>query len=291
MYVSVSCRRLNPRSVLVYLSGISRCLEPSYPSVNLITNSPAVRRILNRCLKSFSPPVKCSQPFLLSDFDIAVAASSSSFDDILFLSLLSFGFAGLHRLGEITLPDLPSLRNPRAIIQQSSLLVSDPPSLFQYCLPYSRVNQNFLGQLIVTYSNPHPQACAVSHLFRYLSLRDSSFPAHTALFVIRSGSVASQSRFLRRFRPLFPFQKTGHSLRSGGATYLANQGVSMSLIKEDVRWSSNVFELYICSNPILRLPAALASAALAPVLPGTQLSFHPVLYVFNSYCNILKINS
>lgn len=50
----------------------------------------------------------------------------------------------------------------------------------------------------------------------------------------------------------------------------------MSLIKEAGRWSSNAFELYIRSNPILRLPAALASASVVPALPGTQLSFVPL---------------
>lgn len=53
----------------------------------------------------------------------------------------------------------------------------------------------------------------------------------------------------------------------------------MSLAKEAGYWSSNAFELYVCSNPILCLPAALDSASSAPSLPGTQLSFHPIPYV------------
>lgn len=279
MYVSVLCWQLNPRSILVYLSGISQCLEPSYPSINLITNSPAVRCVPKSCVKSFSPPVKHSQPFLLGDFDTAVAASSSSYDDILFLTLLSFGFTGLHQLGEITSPDSSCLWNPRAIMQRSSLLVSNPPTHFKYSLLYSKVDQNFLGQTIVTYLNPHPQACAVSHLFKYLSVWDPSSLAHSALFITSSGLVPTQSWFLRCFWPIFLFQKTGHSLWSGGATYLANRGVSMSLIKEVGCWSSNTFELYIHLNPILWLPADLASASSAPVLPRTQLSFHPLPYV------------
>lgn len=276
MYISVSCRRLNPRTVVCYLSGISRCLEPSYPSVNLLTNSPPVRRVLRSCLKSFSPPVKRAQPFLLSDFDIAVKNSSSSYDDCLFLCLLSFGFAGLHRLGEITVPDSTALRDPRASILRTSLLVSCPPTHFEYILPYSKVDQFHLGQSIVIYSNPHKSACAVSHLFKYLSFRDKIWPTLPQLFLTSSGESPTRSWFLRRFHPLFPFQKTGHSLRSGGATYLANRGVDMALIKEAGRWSSNAFELYIRSNPVLRLPAALSSASSAPVLPGTQLSFQPL---------------
>lgn len=276
MYISVSCRRLNPRTVLSYLSGISRCLEPAYPSVHVISNSSPVRRVLKSCLKKFSPPVKRSQPFLLSDFDIVLKSLSSSFDDILFICLLSFGYAGLHRLGEITTPDSHLLRDPCAAIQRSSLLISSPPTHFEYVLPYSKVDQFHLGQTIVIYSNSYRPACAVSHLLAYLKVRDPTFPAHTPLFLTSSGHIPTRSWFLRRFRPLFPFQKSGHSLRSGGATYLANRGVEMSLIKEAGRWSSNAFKIYVRSNPVLRLPAALASASSAPVLPGTQLSFHPL---------------
>lgn len=242
MYVSVTCRRLNPRTVVSYLSGISRCLEPSFPSVNLLSNSPAVRRVLKACLKKFSPPVRRAQPCLLSDFDIVFKSTSSSYDDLLFVCLLTFGFAGLHRLGEITVPDSTVLRDPQASIFRSSLLVSSPPTHFEYILPYSKVNQFHLGQTIVIYSNPQQSACAVTHLLKYLSLRDLIWPTLTPLFLTSAGESPTRSWFLRRFRPLFPFQKTGHSLRSGGATYLANRGVDLSLIKEAGRWSSSAFK-------------------------------------------------
>lgn len=53
----------------------------------------------------------------------------------------------------------------------------------------------------------------------------------------------------------------------------------MSLIKEAGNWSSNAVKLYVCSNPILRPSAALASDSSAPCIPGTQLSFHPIPYI------------
>lgn len=227
-------------------------------------------------LHFFSPPIRQSQPCLLSDFDIALSASSSSFDDLLSLCLLSLGFAGLHRLGEITDPNRSSLRDHCKRILYLSLSISSTSTYFEYNLPYSKVNQNFIGQNIIIYSNPHKPACAVHHLFNYISLRDPTFPAHTPLFIPSHGFVPTRSWFLRRFRPLFDSSKTGHSLRSGGATYLANRGVSFDLIKEAGRWSSDAFTLYICSNPILCLPSALASAASSALLPGTQVSFAPL---------------
>lgn len=199
MYVSVTCRRVNPKTVVSYLSGISQCLKPSFPSVNLLSNSPPVQRILKSCLKSFSPPVKRSQPFLLSDFDIVANSLSSSYDDVLFICLLSFGFAGLHRLGEITVPDSFVLRDSRASILRSSLLVASPPTHFEYILPYSKVDQFHLDQTIVTYSNPQKSACAVTHLSKYLSLCDPAFPAHPPLFLTSSGKSPTRSWFLRRF--------------------------------------------------------------------------------------------
>lgn len=150
MYVLDLYRPINPCSILVYLSGISQCLQPSYPSINLITKLPAVRRVLKSCLKYFSHPVKHAHPFLLGDFNTAVAASSSLYDYILFLSLFSFGFSGIHWLVKNTSYDSSCLQNPQAIIQRSSPLVFNPPTHLKYSLPYSKVNQNFLGQTIVT---------------------------------------------------------------------------------------------------------------------------------------------
>lgn len=81
---------------------------------------------MKSCLHCFSPPIRQSQPFLMSDFDVAVSAFYSSFDDLLFLFLLSLGFSGLHRLGEITNPDCTSLKNPRKI---SNIFLSPSPTL------------------------------------------------------------------------------------------------------------------------------------------------------------------
>lgn len=231
---------------------------------------------MRSCLHAFSPPIRQAQPLLISDFDLAVAACSSSYDDLLFLPLLSIGFAGLHRLGEITDPDQASLWNPRKRILRLSLSVSNSSTYFKYNLPYSKVDQNFIGQKIIIYSNLHQPACAVHHLFKDLSVRDPSFPAHTPLFITSHGSVPTRSWFLRRFKPLFDLSKTGHSLRSGGATYLANRGVSYDLIKEAGRWSSDAFILYVQSKPILCLPSALASAASCLILPATEVSFSPL---------------
>ncbi|GAA5965754.1 hypothetical protein JCM10213_004826, partial [Rhodosporidiobolus nylandii] len=47
---------------------------------------------------------------------------------------------------------------------------------------------------------------------------------------------------------------TGHSLRSGGATWLAEQGVDFDTIRRCGRWRSSAFEIYI-----RRHPAALAA--------------------------------
>lgn len=77
-----------------------------------ITNSAPIWRVMKSCLHAFSPSIWQAQPLLISDFAIAVAACSSSIDDLLFRCVLSLGFSGLHCLGEITDPNCASLGNP-----------------------------------------------------------------------------------------------------------------------------------------------------------------------------------
>ncbi|KIY45302.1 hypothetical protein FISHEDRAFT_49739 [Fistulina hepatica ATCC 64428] len=50
----------------------------------------------------------------------------------------------------------------------------------------------------------------------------------------------------------------GHSICSGGATYLAELGVDLNLIQSIGRWSSNAFRVYIRTHPVM-LAAVLNS--------------------------------
>jgi hypothetical protein len=56
---------------------------------------------------------------------------------------------------------------------------------------------------------------------------------------------------MRRLRMFFPSEIAGQSLRAGGATMLADLGVSPNIIQAAGRWSSEAFRIYIRKNPFL----------------------------------------
>ncbi|KAE9409017.1 hypothetical protein BT96DRAFT_758468, partial [Gymnopus androsaceus JB14] len=60
-----------------------------------------------------------------------------------------------------------------------------------------------------------------------------------------------RSWFIRRLRAHFTDNVAGHSLRSGGATWLASLGVLVELIQAIGRWASESFKIYIRTHPVL----------------------------------------
>jgi hypothetical protein len=85
----------------------------------------------------------------------------------------------------------------------------------------------------------------------YIVSRDARHPSHPALWVRADWTVPTRAWFVGRLRKLFPPKISGHSLRAGGATELAEAGTAPELIKVAGRWSSDAFAWYIRRNPIL----------------------------------------
>jgi hypothetical protein len=56
---------------------------------------------------------------------------------------------------------------------------------------------------------------------------------------------------MSRLRKFFPNEIAGQSLRSGGATSLAEAGADLATIQAAGRWSSKAFRIYIRKNPFL----------------------------------------
>ena len=56
---------------------------------------------------------------------------------------------------------------------------------------------------------------------------------------------------MTRLRQFFTTEVAGHSLRAGGATAMAEHGVSPSIIQAAGRWASEAFLIYIRKNPTL----------------------------------------
>jgi hypothetical protein len=249
-YIVFLSTYIKPDSVNSYLSGICRQLEPFFPEIRRNRNSMLVSRTMTGCMRRFGSPVNRKTPLSHANllFVLDRMLSSPSHDDRLFAALILTGFYALMRLGELLFPDKRAHRNYRKISLRHS--VSILPSQYSFFLPSHKADPFFEGNTIVvqnneTATNPYP------HFLAYLASRDSKFPLHPELWLTSRGTVPTRHWFMSRLRAIFPKNIAGQSLRSGGATSLAEGGADLETIQAVGRWSSNAFRIYIRKNPVV----------------------------------------
>jgi hypothetical protein len=241
---------LKPKSVKSYLSGICQQLEPYFPDVRKNRHSPLVHRTLQGCLRHHRSPTDRKRVLTIRDLEDVVEhfASLSDHDDLLFVAMLLTGFFALMRLGEMTYADDTTLRDPRKVTSRAS--VKFDGDLFQFFLPSHKADKQFEGNIVMVRRNcikADPFAAFLS----YLTSRDHRFPYNSTLWITSTGRVPTRSFFMRRIRTFFEKDVGGHSMRAGGATFMAECGCPPSLIQAAGRWASEAFQLYIRKNPIL----------------------------------------
>lgn len=98
-------------------------------------------------------------------------------------------------------------------------------------------------------------SCPMDALRAYLGTRDRWFGNRSPLFLDSNGRVPTRAWFLGRFHAFFGFNKSGHSMRSGGASAMAQAGIPLEIIQDTGRWSSEAFKTYVRDHPVLRLRA------------------------------------
>ena len=67
----------------------------------------------------------------------------------------------------------------------------------------------------------------------------------------QNGAVPTRHFFVSRLRRYFDRDVAGQSMRAGGATSLAENGIPPSLIQLIGRWTSDAFFIYIRKSPVL----------------------------------------
>ena len=241
---------IQPRSVESYLSGIVNQLESVFPDVRIARRHKLVANTLAGCKKLHSHPIRRKRA--LTRADISHVANhfspSSDFDDHLFVCLTLTGFFGLLRVGELVWPDVVAHRDFRKLIARSSVTIT--PNAFSFTLPSHKADRFFEGNTVIipsTSSDDDPLA----PFLRYLKLRDKLFPFHSPLWLRSDGHPPTRSWFISRLRAFFPADIAGHSLRSGGATALAEVGTPLELIQAIGRWASEAFRIYIRSHHVV----------------------------------------
>jgi hypothetical protein len=180
---------------------------------------------------------------------MSLQESSAYFhDDLLFCATLLTGFFSLMRLGELTEADNPKLRDPRKVIQRSSVKITE--NSFSLFLPGHKGDRFFNGNIIIVPRNDYTYD-AHSIFIQYLQSQDRKHPLFSPLWLHADGSTPTQSWFTRCLRKHFDSSVSGHSMHAGGATLLAELGSPPHLIQAIGRWRSDAFQAYIHKHPVL----------------------------------------
>ena len=264
-YVVFLSTHIKPDSVNSYLSGICRQLEPFFPDVRQNRKTPLVSRTMTGCMRRFGTPVTRKSPLSHANllFILDSIVSEPSHDELLFAALVLTGFHGLLRLGELVFPDKKSLRNYRKIALRLSVTIL--LSHYSYFLPSHKGDPFFEGNTIIIQKNNTPTD-PYRPFLAYLASRDRLFPLHPELWLTSRGRVPTRHWFMSRLRTFFPKEIAGQSLRSGGATSLAEAGADLATIQAAGRWASRAFRIYIRKNPVLIHAIILGRPAHQPLL-------------------------
>jgi hypothetical protein len=258
------CHHIKPDSVDTYLSGICQQLEPYFPSIREIRKSILCKRTLTGCKRLRGVPTIRKRALTFMDLEIVIEyyANSSSHDDLLFVCQLLTGFFALMRLGELCISDDKSLFDYRKITLRTSLSLSDND--YRFFLPSHKADKFFEGNIVIIqrhFGSINP----LHFLKKYLASRDRLFPFSPDLWLRADGTRPSRSFFIRRMRLFFENDVAGQSMRAGGATSLAENGVPPHLIQAIGRWASPAFQIYIRKNPVLLQALLFGRAAHDPL--------------------------
>lgn len=250
-YTVYMSHHIEPRSVKSYLSGICQQLEPFFPEIRTVRRSLLVKRTLRGCLRMRSTPIKRKSPFSTENLlkMIAYYEKSKKHDDLLFICMLLTGFFALFRLGEMTFPDDPALREWRKVTRRNTVVITD--DYYEFLLPAHKADQFFEGNKVIVRGEQYVKIDPLKHFRIYLESRDQLFPLSQPLWITSHGTVPTRSFFINRVRIFCDTKFGGQSMRAGGATYLAENGVSPSIIQAIGRWASGAFLIYIRKNPVL----------------------------------------
>jgi integrase len=158
-----------------------------------------------------------------------------------FWSMLTLGFYGLLRLGEIT-----QHSDPRRHLTQKH--IEYHPRGVILTLPASKTDQYFKGTKLFIKAT-YDITCPVAALKWMLK---SHFGDSVPLFQTSKG-IPTRGWFISFLKKVPPPSDhlSGHSLRRGGATFAASCGMTHDQIKQLGRWTSETFRIYLRNHPQL----------------------------------------
>lgn len=251
-------------SVAATLSGLAFHFRPlmsgSRPTWDAVRDSPHVNQCLVGGAKKTAHRVKKAAPLQFADVDrltrAALADTSTTYARLLWTAQLVVLFFCCGRAAEVTMPDVAAYRDPRKWMPRA--LASVSPAAFHAFLPYHKADPTFVGSsydLADVYAGAH----FTRLLDRYVRTRDILFGPAGPLFCL-DGDPPTRLWFVTHLKALVGPQYTGHSGRTGGATWFILQGWSTAAVQRQGRWKSAAWEDYVRITPEVGLALGVAEA-------------------------------
>ncbi|KAF5366749.1 hypothetical protein D9758_006543 [Tetrapyrgos nigripes] len=257
--ISTLCRYIAYTSQFIasgpdYLTGTHHFLREIYPEFATNRASHAVQATIIGSRKFRADAVHRKLPLKTSHLDAFynLYLENPTYDNLLFITILSCMFYGVHRAGELIAKRQCDIRKT---VKRSSLKFDG--NCVSYKLPYHKGDWFYHGSEILL--GKHVSANPVFLLRTYSKLRDSLHKHKFPLFLKEDGSLPTRSWFEGIFFKLVNREYGGHSVRAGGATYYASLGLSESIIQALGRWSSDAWHIYIRDHATVQAEIQLST--------------------------------
>jgi hypothetical protein len=232
-------------------------LHDIYPDFDSNRSHPLVTSKIRGSKKLRADPVRRKLSLCTAHLEafLNIAHSTGSYDDWLFVTLLSCAFYACHGMGELVQKNDNSLFDWQKIIKRGSLKLED--GCTQYHLPYHKGDPLYRGTDILFTEQQVADPVALLHEYR--RRRDHCHGECTALWLRENGTHPMRAWFDKKFFAILNRAFGGQSAHAGGATFLVGLGLSESIIQGIGRWSSATWKIYIRENPTIRAEQQLAS--------------------------------
>ncbi|GAA5908375.1 hypothetical protein JCM6882_007919 [Rhodosporidiobolus microsporus] len=208
-----------------------------------------LKEILVGAKKLYSKEVKRANPIRSENVRRVAeyALKKDNHDGLLLAFVVSVAFCGLLRLGEAVKPQNAADYDERNYAKRSSFRLTDTTLSFH--LPYSRSDNLYKGSEVVVVKELVPKEIPLFALAKaFIKSRDAWHGSDGLLFARKDGTMLSRSTVIDALRAAAG-DFSGHSFRSGGATYLAELGLTDLDIQRAGRWNGPSYQLYVRQHP------------------------------------------
>lgn len=239
-------RELSASTISVYLAAV-RSLHVSEGYQNPLKDTLRLQQALRGIGLEQKAPV---QKFpITADVLSQLSNLCTNYDSLMIWTAMNVGYFGLFRAGEICVTG--NKFDPKLNLCLSDVVLVPSQSLTVF-VKRSKTDRHNQG-VHVHIGCSQQKICAVCTMETYISQRSALFgnSPQSPLFVSSSGLALTRAAFNSHIKAFIsklgknPSHYSGHSLRAGGASDAAKNGLSEWEIKLMGRWTSDAYERYI----------------------------------------------